>query len=43
MDYRLKNGNIGEYIPAFFEMKINIDKELDLNKFNDTELSIFFS
>lgn len=42
MDYRLKNGNIGEYIPAFFEMKINIDKELDLNKFNDTELSIFF-
>ena len=31
MDYRQKT-NRGEYIPAFFEMYLKIDGEIDLNK-----------
>lgn len=41
MDYRQKT-NRGEYIPAFFEMYLKIDGEIDLNKLSEKDFSLFF-
>lgn len=41
MDYRQK-ANRGEYIPAFFEMYLKIDGEIDLNKLSERDFSLFF-
>lgn len=41
MDYRQK-ANRGEYIPAFFEMYLKIDGEIDLNKLSEKDFSLFF-
>ncbi|CCX70290.1 putative uncharacterized protein [Prevotella sp. CAG:255] len=41
MDYRQKT-NRGEYIPAFFEMYLKIDGEIDLNKLSKRDFSLFF-
>ncbi|HIY88830.1 MAG TPA: hypothetical protein H9824_09025 [Candidatus Bacteroides pullicola] len=41
MDYRQKT-NRGEYIPAFFEMYLKIDGEIDLNKLSERDFSLFF-
>lgn len=42
MDYYKHFGNAGEYYPAFFEMKLNIDGELDLNTCSDMDFALFF-
>lgn len=41
MDFRQK-ANRGEYIPAFFEMYLKIDGEIDLNKLTEKDFSLFF-
>lgn len=41
MDYRQKT-NRGEYIPAFFEMYLRIDGDIDLNKLSERDFSLFF-
>lgn len=41
MDYRQK-ANRGEYMPAFFEMYLKIDGEIDLNKLSEKDFSLFF-
>lgn len=42
MDYYKHFGNAGEYCPAFFEMKLNIDGEFDLNTCSDMDFALFF-
>lgn len=42
MDFYKHFGNAGEYYPAFFEMKLKIDGELDLNSCSDMEFALFF-
>lgn len=41
MDYR-QNANRGEYIPAFFEMYLKIDGDIDLNTMSEKDFSLFF-
>ena len=43
MDYYKHFGSAGEYYPAFFEMKLKIDGELDLNTCSDLDFALFFS
>ena len=42
MNYYKHFGNAGEYYPAFFEMKLKIDGELDLNTCSDMDFALFF-
>ena len=42
MDYYKHFGSAGEYYPAFFEMKLKIDGELDLNTCSDLDFALFF-
>ena len=42
MNYLKHFGNAGEYYPAFFEMKLKIDGELDLNTCSDMDFALFF-
>lgn len=42
MNYLKHFGSAGEYYPAFFEMKLKIDGELDLNTFSDLDFALFF-
>ena len=42
MDYLKHFGNAGEYYPAFFEMKLKIDGDLDLNNCSDMDFALFF-
>lgn len=41
MDYRQKT-NRGEYTPAFFEMYLKIEGDIDLNKLSEKDFSLFF-
>lgn len=42
MDYLKHFGSAGVYYPAFFEMKLKTDGELDLNTCSDMDFALFF-
>ena len=42
MIYKQPSGNAGEYYPAFFEMRLNVDHMIDLNTCANAEFALFF-
>lgn len=42
MDYIQHSGNLGEYIPSFFQMKLRVDDILDVNTCSDHDFALFF-
>lgn len=42
MDYRQHSGNIGEYIPAFFQMNLKVQDIINLNTCSEKDFALFF-
>ena len=39
MDYRQHSGNIGEYIPAFFQMNLKVQDIINLNTCSEKDFA----
>ena len=42
MEYIQHSSNLGEYMPAFFQMHLNVAGRIDLNTCSDRDFSLFF-
>lgn len=42
MDYIQHSSNLGEYMPAFFQMYLKVDGRIDLNTCSDRDFTLFF-